>query len=121
MHDVLRFWLERGVDGFRVDVIWHLIKDEELRDNPTNPDFGSRQPYHEALIPSLHHRPSGGPRHRREHAGLVDRYPDRVLIGEVYLPVERLVRVLRSDLRGAHLPFNFQLVLTTWDARASRG
>ena len=27
MHDVLRFWLERGVDGFRVDVIWHLIKD----------------------------------------------------------------------------------------------
>ena len=38
MLDVLRFWLDRGVDGFRVDVIWHLIKDAEFRDNPPNPD-----------------------------------------------------------------------------------
>jgi alpha-glucosidase len=30
MLDVLRFWLDRGVDGFRVDVIWHLIKDESF-------------------------------------------------------------------------------------------
>ena len=37
MHDVLRFWLDRGVDGFRVDVIWHLIKDADFRDNPPNP------------------------------------------------------------------------------------
>ena len=45
MHDVLRFWLDRGVDGFRVDVIWLLIKDDALRDNPPNPDWrphGSR-------------------------------------------------------------------------------
>ena len=39
MHDVLRFWLERGVDGFRVDVIWHLIKDDQFRDNPPNPGY----------------------------------------------------------------------------------
>jgi len=38
MHDVIRFWLRRGIDGFRVDVIWHLIKDLEFRDNPPNPD-----------------------------------------------------------------------------------
>ncbi|HEY0293081.1 MAG TPA: alpha-amylase family glycosyl hydrolase, partial [Hansschlegelia sp.] len=38
MADVLRFWLDRGVDGFRIDVLWLLIKDEELRDNPENPD-----------------------------------------------------------------------------------
>ena len=37
MFDVLRFWLDRGVDGFRVDVIWHLIKDDAFRDNPPNP------------------------------------------------------------------------------------
>jgi len=34
MHDVLRFWLKRGVDGFRVDVLWLLIKDDRWRDNP---------------------------------------------------------------------------------------
>ena len=39
MHDVLRFWLDRGVDGFRVDVIWHIVKDEQFRDNPRNPNY----------------------------------------------------------------------------------
>ena len=46
MYDVLRFWLDRGVDGFRVDVIWHLIKDAEFRDNPPNPDCQPGQPPH---------------------------------------------------------------------------
>jgi alpha-glucosidase len=48
---------------------------------------------------------------------VVDEYEDRVLIGEIYLPIERLVAYYGSDLRGAHLPFNFQLILTAWDAR----
>ena len=39
IYDVMRFWLRRGVDGFRVDVIWHLIKDAEFRDNPPNPHY----------------------------------------------------------------------------------
>ena len=39
IYDVMRFWLAEGVDGFRVDVIWHLIKDAEFRDNPPNPHF----------------------------------------------------------------------------------
>ena len=34
MYDVLRFWLDRGVDGFRVDVLWHMIKAADFRDNP---------------------------------------------------------------------------------------
>ena len=42
MFDVLRFWLDRGVDGFRVDVIWHLIKDDAFRDNPPNPAWTRR-------------------------------------------------------------------------------
>jgi glycosidase len=42
MYDVLRFWLDRGVDGFRVDVIWLLIKDAALRDNPENPLINRR-------------------------------------------------------------------------------
>ena len=38
MFDVLRFWLERGVDGFRIDAVRRIMKDPELRDNPPNPD-----------------------------------------------------------------------------------
>jgi alpha-glucosidase len=48
---------------------------------------------------------------------LFDAYEDRVLIGEIYLPVERLVRYYGHDLGGAHLPFNFQLISAPWNAR----
>ena len=39
MYDVLRFWLDRGVDGFRIDVLWHMIKAADFRDNPINPSY----------------------------------------------------------------------------------
>jgi len=47
---------------------------------------------------------------------LLDEYRERVLIGEIYLPLERLVKYYGADLRGAHLPFNFQLIHAQWDA-----
>src|SRR5262249_61254160 len=39
MHDALRFWLDRAVDGFRAAVLWHLAKDPAFRDNPVNPTY----------------------------------------------------------------------------------
>src|SRR5690606_17305771 len=39
MMDVMRFWLDRGVDGFRIDVLWHIVKSEGFSDNPVNPDW----------------------------------------------------------------------------------
>jgi glycosidase len=39
MYDVMRFWLDRGVDGFRIDVLWHLVKAADFPDNPPNPDY----------------------------------------------------------------------------------
>ena len=49
MFNTMRFWLERGVDGFRVDVIYHIIKDDQLRDNPPNPDYQPHQPSYDEL------------------------------------------------------------------------
>ena len=49
MHEVMRFWLRRGVDGFRVDVMWHLIKDDQFRDDPENPDFRVGDPEYRRL------------------------------------------------------------------------
>ena len=51
MHDVLRFWLAKGVDGFRVDVIWHLIKDATFRNNAGNPDYREGKPPHQRIMP----------------------------------------------------------------------
>ncbi len=118
MHDVLRFWLERGVDGFRVDVIWLLIKDEALRDNPPNPAWQPSQPeiarnlqVHNADRPEVHEVIA-------EMRAVLDRYAERVLIGEIYLPLARLVTYYGENLGGAHLPFNFQLLETAWRAPA---
>ncbi|EPR11293.1 hypothetical protein M527_04225 [Sphingobium indicum IP26] len=116
MHDVLRFWLDKGVDGFRVDVIWHLIKDAQFRDNPPNPAYAPGRPdidrylqVHSADQPEVHNVIA-------ELRAVIESYPDRLLIGEIYLPIERLMAYYGHDNRGVHLPFNFQLIQCTWRA-----
>jgi len=119
MYDVLRFWLDRGVDGFRVDVLWHLIKDEQFRDNPLNPDWKPGMPPHKKVVqlysadrPEVHEIVS-------EMRDVLAEYgEDRLLIGEIYLPVARLVAYYGRELGGAHVPFNFHLIQATWNARS---
>jgi alpha-glucosidase len=118
MYDVLRFWLDRGVDGFRVDVMWLLVKDDEHRDNPPDPawrptdrrTYDSLMPVYTADRPEVQDIVA-------EMRAVLDEYGDRVLVAEIYLPVERLVRYYGAHpVRGAHLPFNFQLLELPWDA-----
>jgi alpha-glucosidase len=117
MLDVLRFWLERGVDGFRVDVIWHIVKDEEFRNNPPNPEFGPGQPPHHELLATYNtDRPEVHDIIERMRA-VFDEYGERMMVGEIYLPVERLVTYYGAHGSGVHLPFNFQLINIPWNAR----
>ncbi len=117
MMDVLRFWFDRGVDGFRIDVLWHIVKADGLPDNPPNPDYRREMgemhkvlQAHSTDQPEVHEIAA-------EMRALADGYGDRVLIGEIYLPVDRLVRYYGVDAPGVHLPFNFQLIDAPWDAR----
>jgi alpha-glucosidase len=118
IYDVMRFWLAKGVDGFRVDVIWHLIKDAEFRDNPPNPHFVEGRPPHEKNLaqystdqPEVHDVIA-------EMRRVIDEFRSRVLIGEIYLPLHRLVAYYGNDLTGAQMPFNFALLSTPWNARS---
>jgi len=118
MHAVMRFWLDHGVDGFRVDVLWHLMKDATFRDNPVNPGYAPGQPdinrflqIHSADQPEIVDVIA-------ELRAVVDAYADRVLIGEIYLPLQRLVAYYGKNLAGVHLPFNFQLLFAAWNAPA---
>jgi alpha-glucosidase len=118
MFEVMRFWLKRGVDGFRVDVIWHVIKDDQFRDNPANLNYTEGMPPHRSLLatystdrPEVHQVIEG----MRQ---VIDEFPERLIIGEIYLPVERLVTYYGAHgSDGVHLPFNFQLLLLPWQAR----
>jgi alpha-glucosidase len=81
IYDVMRFWLHRGVDGFRVDVLWHLIKDDQFRDNPSNPDYRLGDPPNHAVLPVYTQDRPEVQDVVREMRHVVDEYPDRVLIG----------------------------------------
>jgi alpha-glucosidase len=118
IYDVMRFWMRRGVDGFRIDVIWHLIKDEEFRDNPENPRFEPSQSPYQRLVPLYTTDLPEVHGVIRELRAVAEEFDDRLLIGEIYLPIERLVTYYGTDLGGLHLPFNFTLLETRWNARA---
>lgn len=118
MDNVLRFWLDRGVDGFRVDVLWLLIKDAQFRDNPPNPQYRPGEPdHHRQLQTYTEDQPEVHDIVRSMRATL-DEYGERVLIGEIYLPVDRLVSYYGVHGDGANMPFNFQLIGAPWNAAA---
>lgn len=117
LFDAMRFWLGRGVDGFRVDALHCLVKDAEFRDNPPNPEYLPGMPPYRQLLrtysvdrPEVHQMIG-------EMRRVIDEYPGRMMVGEMYLPVERLVVYYGEGGAGLHLPFNFQLIRLPWDAR----
>lgn len=117
MLGIMRFWLDKGVDGFRVDVLWHLIKDHYLRDNPINPDYHPQMSTYEQLLPVYSTDQPEVHEVICDMRKLLDEYTDRLMIGEVYLPIHKLVSYYGRHNDGAHLPFNFLLLHVPWDAQ----
>src|ERR1700744_4257583 len=117
MLTVMRFLLDRGVDGFRVDAMWHMIKDQQWRDNPRNPEYQETMATYNQLLPvySTDQPEMHGIVARMRQ--LMDEYAERLLIAEIYLPVHRLVAYYGTSVPEAHLPFNFMLISLPWDAR----
>lgn len=107
MHDVLRFWLERGVDGFRLDAVFRIAKDPLLRDNAGA--LRRRDEDWETIGDRL-----------RGIRRVVDEYRDRVIVGEVYvLDLSRLVEYVNTGDQ-LHLAHNFIFARLPWSARAFR-
>src|SRR4051812_46857652 len=113
MLGVLRFWLDRGVDGFRVDALRQVLKDPDLRDNPPNPDYRLGQPEYDQLLPI----------HSADHddlapvVAMAETIAERggVMVGELYVPLERLARYHGA---GVQMPSNMHLISTPWEPRA---
>ena len=128
MFDIIRFWLDRGIDGFRVDAAHYILKDPHLRDNPPNPsqkpvllkpmgDYDSQLHLYDNGHADVHSV-------FRELRHLLDQYSidrPRMLIGEVHI-LDRQVwaSYYGADLDELHLPFNFGLLGVAWTAQAVR-
>lgn len=120
MHDVLRFWLDKGVDGFRVDVVTFMMKHPDFPDNP--PKTGSQE--HAVTATQDHIFDIDQPEIHGVLRGLravIDRYDNRVMIGEtVDSDPLKLVRYYGEDLDEIQIPFYFALMFEPWEAGAMR-
>ncbi|GAB3859556.1 hypothetical protein GCM10029963_60990 [Micromonospora andamanensis] len=114
--DVLRFWLDRGVDGFRVDVAHGLIKQADLADWQEPQEILSGQEADKPRPPMWDQ--DGVHEVYREWRRLLDGYPgERILVAEAWVePAERLARYVRPD--EMHQAFNFEYLLASWTAPA---
>lgn len=122
MRDVLRFWLDRGVDGFRIDVVHKLVKDAFLRDNPKpSPEeehpvyhFGGQIHLYDQDQPEVHEI-------LQQWRKLLEDYGERMMVGEVYLfDTERVARYYGNGDDELHLAFNFRFLWCPWDAASFR-
>jgi alpha-glucosidase len=109
---VLRFWLERGVDGFRVDVAHGLAKKAGLPDWTPDPSLGMTDHQEDAPYwaqPGVH------PIYRDWHTVLAEFGPDRILAGEAWVePLSKLADWVRPD--EMQQTFNFTFLETPWEA-----
>ena len=122
MEDTIRFWLDRGVDGFRVDVIHRMVKDAALRDNPPPPPheahpvrhFGGQVHLYDEDQPEVHDI-------IRSWRHILDTYGARMMVGEVYLfDLDRVAQYYGDGTDGLPLAFNFSFLWSPWSAAAFR-
>jgi alpha-glucosidase len=116
MYEVLRFWLRRGVDGFRVDASAVLVEDELLRDDPPNPDNGADTPPPQRLKRIFTDDRRESLTYLEEMREVVDEFPNRVLAGEVQGKIDRIGQFYGEKKPRFHLPLNFALLDCPWDA-----
>ena len=108
--DVLRFWLERGIDGFRIDVAHGLVKDTEF------PDVERVGVILEAekIGNHPHWDRDGVHEINRRWRAILNEYDDRMMVAEAWVAADRLPLYLRED--EYHQSFNFDLLEAEWDA-----
>jgi alpha-glucosidase len=113
---ILRFWLDRGVDGFRIDVAHGLYKDAQLRDNPAGLRGGIGADLDAIDSPYVWDQPETLAVYDRWRE-ITDSYEERLMVGEVFL--KDLTRVARYVApHRLHQAFNFLVMSKPFEAAA---
>lgn len=122
MFEGLQFWLDRGVDGLRIDVAHFIMKDPELRDNPLRTgDVTTNTKDHGEYDLFLHLHDKGHPDNHplfRDVRALLDSYqPERFSIGEIHIgDWDEWASYYGENLDELHMPYNFSLLHSPWTA-----
>lgn len=123
MKDILHYWLNKGVDGFRFDAVYWLAKDPKFRDDPPNPHYN---PNVDKLYDSLSPRYSRGQEtlynYLNEITDVLTKYKNRFGVIEAYpepqLQIEGYLDFYKQLDSTVMVPFNFELLHLPWEAQA---
>jgi alpha-glucosidase len=121
MADVLRFWMRRGVDGFRMDASAVLAEDALLRDDPIDPEAAETKPPPQRLKRVFSDDRPESLGYIEEIRAVVDEFDHRVLCGEVQGKIDRIGQFYSNNRPRLHLPLNFALLDSSWDALSLQG
>ena len=125
MFDTVRFWMDRGVDGIRIDVAHYVMKDPALRDNPParsrvegvrdRGDYDNLEHVHDKGHPDTHGV-------FRDLRTVLDGYPgDRFSVGEIHIwDWNEWATYYGENLDELHMPYNFSLLWAPWSASEFR-
>jgi alpha-glucosidase len=118
MLDSLRFWLDRGVDGFRVDAVYHLFKDKQFRDEPPNPNFleGRHGIYDSLLHVNTFALPETLSMIKR-FIDILKEYKNKFMVTEAYTTLPELIKMYTTIDWEFYAPFNFSLITMPWKAQ----
>lgn len=119
MHDVLRFWLDMGVDGFRMDAIMCCIKHADFPDNPPIRENSPLKPFGFGLEPAFTMNQPKVHEMVRGLRSVLDGYEgERVMIGETWVfELAELMKYYGKNLDEFHIPFNFLSMMMPWKAK----
>lgn len=114
LNDVLMFWLDRGVDGFRIDAVPHLLEDSKFRDEPTKAEYDPLRPLYDHVDHIYTKHLDANHEIVQEWRAILDKYKDsyRILIGEVTSDqLQELFKYYGTFFKSeCDFPFNFRLL-----------
>lgn len=117
MEKVLEFWIHRGVDGFRSDATYHMIKDKQFRDDPPNPNYQGPKDSYRSLIHTYSQSQPEVLETINAFCSVLGLHRDKYMVSEAYLDIPEMTKLYNACSNGLHAPFNFNLISLPWDAR----
>ncbi|KKQ38933.1 MAG: Alpha amylase, catalytic region [Candidatus Roizmanbacteria bacterium GW2011_GWA2_37_7] len=119
--NVMRYWLKRGVDGFRVDVAYYLYKDPFFRDEPYNPaylpelnmQYDSLLHIYTLALPETLHM-------LKKFHSVINEFDDRFMVCEIYTFLQEIVNLYRIVDHQSFAPFNFSFLSLPWNAQEQK-
>lgn len=116
--NVARFWMKRGVDGFRIDALDNLIEDSYLRDDPNNPNYGKEDDSYQSVNHMFSKRQSEVVYCLNTLCDTVGEFEDKFVVSESYLGIAGMVNMFRACDKNIHSPFNFNFIGREWSAKS---